>query len=411
MAKKKAHKEEEGSILEGSPGSVGASKATNKKKEVEAKTVEKVVDTVESVQSSVYTPVVNKPEDHGSGIVFAVILIFAGIIFLLNNFGILPWNVWSSLWRFWPVFLILIGLQIIFGRSKPGRFLLGVFSLLIVGAIALVVIASSNVNVNNWIYDRIGIELKNLSFLGAPEERTETFVVSSDKCGEEKCGVVESRNVGIDVGVGDFNIEDAEGGDILAINSTYYFDEQAPKLTEERRGGVLNVNFETKGGLRLFGISPDSPEYSFVLGQKDITTNFDVALGAGSGTIVCDQLKMQDVGVNLGSGRFVWESNRDAKVEGVYSLNVGAGRGELTFADSVPIGGMDIDVGAGSVILNVPEGTAFKIDYNIGAGTLEVSDEDLQGEGNFTSENYESAELKLDLNVDIGAGKVEVRYS
>ena len=398
MAKKKSHKSEDGAVLEGSAAPVGASKATTEpEKATETKAPE--------AQTPVQPPVI-KPKEHGSGIVFAVILIFAGVIFLLNNFGILPWNIWTSLWRFWPVFLILIGLQIIFGRSKPGSFLLGIFSLFIVGAIALVVVASSNESVNTWIYDRIGINLENLSFLGAPEEKVEMFAIASDQYEG-----IQERNIGIDVGAGEFSVEDEEGGDLFGVTSTYYFDEQAPELVEEQDGSVLDVEFKTKGGLRLFGISPDSPQYDFVLGQKDIKTDFDIALGAGEGVMVCDQLKMQDVVIDLGSGKFVWESSGDARVEGALTLDVGAGRGELTFADALPSNGIDIDVGAGSVILTVPEGTAFKIDYDIGAGTLEVDGDDFHGDGNFTSDNYDSATLKLDLSVDIGAGKVEVRYS
>ena len=52
----------------------------------------------------------------GPGLVWPFILIVAGVILLLNNLGYLPWDVWRNIWRFWPVFLILIGLEIILGR-------------------------------------------------------------------------------------------------------------------------------------------------------------------------------------------------------------------------------------------------------------------------------------------------------
>jgi hypothetical protein len=46
-----------------------------------------------------------------------IILITLGIIFLLNNFGILPWDIWTNLWKFWPVIIILIGIEILIGQS------------------------------------------------------------------------------------------------------------------------------------------------------------------------------------------------------------------------------------------------------------------------------------------------------
>jgi hypothetical protein len=45
------------------------------------------------------------------------LLIILGAIFLLNNFGILPWSIWTSLWKFWPVLLILIGVEFLIGHS------------------------------------------------------------------------------------------------------------------------------------------------------------------------------------------------------------------------------------------------------------------------------------------------------
>jgi hypothetical protein len=55
-------------------------------------------------------------ERHGS--FGAVILIFLGIVFLLNNLNILSWTIWLSLWRLWLVILILAGLQAVFKGSK-----------------------------------------------------------------------------------------------------------------------------------------------------------------------------------------------------------------------------------------------------------------------------------------------------
>lgn len=43
------------------------------------------------------------------------ILLFLGIVFLLDNYGFLPSNTWDKLW---PVFLIIPGLLILFGPTK-----------------------------------------------------------------------------------------------------------------------------------------------------------------------------------------------------------------------------------------------------------------------------------------------------
>lgn len=68
---------------------------------------------------------------HQRGVVFPIFLITIGILLLLNNAGIVPWSIWQEIWQFWPVLLILLGLQIILGRSWISRFVIGTLALLI----------------------------------------------------------------------------------------------------------------------------------------------------------------------------------------------------------------------------------------------------------------------------------------
>jgi hypothetical protein len=47
-----------------------------------------------------------------------VILISIGIVFLLNNLGYVPWVVWFRILSLWPVILIAIGIEKIFGKTR-----------------------------------------------------------------------------------------------------------------------------------------------------------------------------------------------------------------------------------------------------------------------------------------------------
>jgi hypothetical protein len=51
------------------------------------------------------------------GVLFALILLTVGALLLLNNFGFLSWDVWDTLWKFWPIIIIFWGLETILGRS------------------------------------------------------------------------------------------------------------------------------------------------------------------------------------------------------------------------------------------------------------------------------------------------------
>lgn len=47
------------------------------------------------------------------GYVGPLILLTIGFILLFNNLGSLPWEIWGTLWRYWPVILILVGIEIL----------------------------------------------------------------------------------------------------------------------------------------------------------------------------------------------------------------------------------------------------------------------------------------------------------
>lgn len=59
----------------------------------------------------------------------AIILISLGILFLLHNFGFLPISVWQIITQYWPVILILVGLEVFLGGTWLGNFIFGLIGL------------------------------------------------------------------------------------------------------------------------------------------------------------------------------------------------------------------------------------------------------------------------------------------
>jgi hypothetical protein len=47
-----------------------------------------------------------------AGLVVPLVLTAVGIVLLLNTLGVLPWERWSEIGRFWPVLVIAVGLGI-----------------------------------------------------------------------------------------------------------------------------------------------------------------------------------------------------------------------------------------------------------------------------------------------------------
>jgi hypothetical protein len=66
---------------------------------------------------------------HHGGLFFGLLLLFLGIAFLLNTLGLIPHGFWHAILPFWPVLLILWGLDILLGRSRFFRFIVGLIAL------------------------------------------------------------------------------------------------------------------------------------------------------------------------------------------------------------------------------------------------------------------------------------------
>jgi len=61
-----------------------------------------------------------------------IFLIFLGVVFLLQTFDVLPWALWGTLWQFWPVLIIILGVGILLRHFNV--WLVSLLTLSILGA-------------------------------------------------------------------------------------------------------------------------------------------------------------------------------------------------------------------------------------------------------------------------------------
>lgn len=109
---------------------------------------------------------------------FPYLLILIGIIFLLNNLGLVSFSIWSILWKFWPVIIIFIGLNIIFGKSRFYTLIINLIMFLIIAFVLLFSISAVNPSFNETLK-------KHFPFWGNiektfPEENLQIFNVPED---------------------------------------------------------------------------------------------------------------------------------------------------------------------------------------------------------------------------------------
>ncbi len=112
----------------------------------------------------------------GVRLFWPIILIGVGSILLLTNTGVIKGNPWTIIFQLWPVLLIALGLEILFGGATGGRAVISaLLGLALVGGILWILIAqppipglnfNSNLRTTNISHPLEGVESAqaNLSF-------------------------------------------------------------------------------------------------------------------------------------------------------------------------------------------------------------------------------------------------------
>jgi hypothetical protein len=321
-------------------------------------------------------------------IVFAIFLIFIGGVFLLNTTGIIGWGVWQYILRFWPVFLILGGVRLILGESLITNIILSVFALILfilVGIYSYTSYSSKTIpfvpsRINEFIFENPDW-LENRS----GEEIEEDLIVKS----EEYEGI-ESRVLNIDIGASEFFLDD-EGKDdeYISLSSIYTKGYIEPSFESEAKDKELTMTFKTIAP-QTFGFwGSNSTEFDLSLGNTDLATDINIVLGAGKGEIDLNSLSI-----------------------GKLNTEVGAGKLSITLDEEAIPTDLSIDLGAGSMVLNIPEEVGYSLSYDLGVGEIIENGNEiatfLGKNSDFDSENYESAEKKITIVARVGVGSLEI---
>lgn len=297
------------------------------------------------------------------GFVWPLVLIAVGVIFLLDNFGVMDVNPWFLLSRLWPLLLVAFGLEVIFGRRS------GVGS--IVSLVIIVVVFSAGY----WIFVT---QAENFSTDLETVEIVQLLEGASD------------AKVEIDMGIGELDLGSTQKADTLAVASLTLFENEELRQEFKIDGDTALFELGTRM-TRSFAI-PVFPPFGFF----DTEHNWEIDLS-------------QAVPINLELNTGVGLSNIDLEDLNITNLEIDTGVGQTIV--TLPVSG-DFDArisgGVGELRVRVPKGTAIRIRVDSGVGDVSVRG-DYQRDGNtYTSPTYNDSEDRIDLFVSGGVGSIRI---
>jgi hypothetical protein len=297
------------------------------------------------------------------GLVWPVILIGAGVVFLLNNLNLLSWGVWDTLFRLWPVLLIAIGLDILIGRRS------------IWGSVAVAILLLAALGAAVWL-GRSGLEVP--SWTGAEVATTETI--------NQPLEGATAGDVEIGFGTGSLRITALpEGAGLIEGKVDLSQDE---RVSRDFRKSGETAYFVLRSNNARFHMMRDTwpSDKVWDLGlSRDVPLRLKISAGVGRVTIDLTQLDVTDFELEGGVGQATLTLPRrgrlEAKVEG----------------------------GVGEVTVLIPQGMAARIRVDGGLGGVNVSDTYDRRDDEYTSPGYNSAVDRVDLRIDGGVGRITVR--
>lgn len=340
-------------------------------------------------------------------IFFPVILIILGIIFLLNNIGVLADNVWDNILQLWPVLLIamgidgilqrqsivgpvfLIGLGIVFLLANYGYLALNVWELVLrLWPILLIAIGLDIViGHRSFLLSLVGLAIALLLLVGALwlfGVRVETGrALNSEQVSQALDGADRAR-VTVAPAVGSLRLTSMSDPEGLISGSVRRVGNETITTDYSVTDGMANYSLRGTAGLSFTATSVWT--WDLVL-TPAIPIDLATSMGAGQSLIDLTNLDISALDVNLGVGQTTVVLPEEGTFEG------------------------RVDGAIGQIVIHVPPEMAVRINADTGIANINVpSDFERQGDV-YVSPGFDTADNRIELQVDQAIGNVEVRYT
>ena len=281
---------------------------------------------------------------------FAAILLLAiGFALLLNTTGVVGWGIWLQFFRFWPVILIAVGLNMILGRRFP-----------VVSAILVAVILAAGAGAA-YLSDR---SADPAHYLGESRHSWALDGISALEMEIEFSAGSLTIDSGVSPGANELFVARATGTEV-AVNPV------------PRGGGVGYRPLAVDGNLavKLSPEAPPSPRFAYDGGR-----NLDIDLWGPF-------YRLHDADWNVGISPDVAEVILD--IEGgaaemdlrltdlnvkTLDIDIGASDVEIDLPANAGHTSVYIDAGAADIDISIPEGVAALIESDSGMSSIDIDD-------------------------------------
>jgi hypothetical protein len=296
-----------------------------------------------------------------SRLFWGLAILLLGIVLVGINFGLVSPEIFNNIWKLWPLILVVIGLSMLAKNMHPAiSIIFSIVFVLVFGSIIAIIFFIPN----------------SINWISKAETSTESKIFSEPVQSE-----AEQAQIDVTTGAAKLNIA---GGSKQLIEGEVKSDFTQTDISRDMIGKTDKITLQS----RTEGITFPKTENTWDIKViKDLPLILNLNTGAASSEIDLRDTKLQKL-----------------------TLNGGATSTVLTLPSSKDTIETDINLGASSVKIKIPDKSGVKVIADGGLSSQNFVGFGLQktGEKEYRSTDYDSADQKIVLTFRTGVSSIEL---
>ncbi|WP_443946069.1 LiaF transmembrane domain-containing protein [Pedobacter sp. AW1-32] len=317
-------------------------------------------------------------------LIWGIILLFIGGVLLLENFGIIDFY-WRNVWSFWPIFLIIAGINILFNRNNSQTGSMIAIGVLVVSLAFLFVKGQQEPERGWW-----GHKFKNDIDINIDDDGNDDD--DQDRDSSVRANLFETIDasdtlkktiLNISGGGISFNLNE-EGTDRL-FNADVKKGKSSFSLSKQVTDSASILNFKMNSKKQKWNFGDDGNHVNFQL-NKTATWDIVMKLGAGEANMDFSPFKVR-----------------------AFRFDGGAASLDIKIGSQLPITDVVVKSGIADVKIKIPEGSGCRIKTKTGLSAKDFDGFNKLSDGVYETANYQSSTKKIFINLDGGLSNFEVK--
>lgn len=312
-------------------------------------------------------------------VMWGIVLLFVGIVLLLQNFNLIEFY-WRNVWSFWPVFLIISGVNILFNKNKSET-----GNMISLGVLVIVL---------GFVFYKGQQAPAGRSWMDGRFSRDFDIDIDSD---QDDNGNKESLTFSTPFVPADstkktvFNI--SGGGTSFSLNG--------------ETDSLVVANVEKRSGNFILQKESSDSVNTVIFKMKEKKGGWSINDGGNNVNLQMNKAPEWIVNMKMGAGEVNFDFS-DYKVRR-FGFDGGAASLDIRIGDRLPVTDVVVKTGVADVKLTVPEASGCRISTKTGLSAKDFPGFIKINNNSYETSNYGSSAKKVIIVLDGGLSNFEVR--